>query len=43
MPKHLHLAALAEMLAECCRTLLAQPETIGAHTLFHWWPTREIA
>jgi transposase len=37
------LDTLEEVLAERCRTLLAQPETIRAHTRYHWWPTEEAA
>jgi hypothetical protein len=35
------LDALEDALAARCRTLLAQPETVRAQTLYHWWPTEE--
>ena len=36
-----HFASLAELdraLAERCLALADQPETVTAHTRFHWWP-----
>ena len=36
-----HFANLSELdaaLAERCPALCDQPETIRAHTRFHWWP-----
>jgi hypothetical protein len=36
-----HFAGLAELdvaLAERCLALCDQPETVKAHTRFHWWP-----
>jgi transposase len=36
-----HFASLGELdaaLAECCLVLADRPETIKAHTRFHWWP-----
>ena len=32
------LDELEETLAARCRVLAAQPGTLKAHTLFHWWP-----
>ena len=33
-----NLSALDAALAEHCLALCDQPETIRAHTRFHWWP-----
>lgn len=32
------LAALEQTLDAQCVTLMADPERVKAHTLFHWWP-----
>lgn len=33
------LDALEQTLDAQCVTLMADPECVKAHTLFHWWPT----
>ncbi len=33
-----NIEELEEVQAQRCRQLLAQPELIRSHTLFHWWP-----
>ena len=33
-----------EAVAERCRVLAQDPETLRRHSLFHWWPrTKELA
>jgi len=29
---------MMEVVAERCRVLAQDPETLRRHTLFHWWP-----
>jgi hypothetical protein len=36
------LDALEAVLVRRCQTLRADPDTIKAHTLFHWWPSEPI-
>ena len=31
-----------EVVAERCRVLAQDPETIRRHTLFHWWPRTKV-
>jgi transposase len=38
------LEEMMEVVAERCRVLAQDPETLRRHTLFHWWPrTRDSA
>ena len=38
------LEEMMEVVAERCRVLAQDPETIRRHTLFHWWPrTKALA
>ena len=38
------LEEMMEAVAERCRVLAQDPETLRRHTLFHWWPrTKELA
>ncbi len=32
------LEEMMEVVAERCRVLAGDPETLRRHTLFHWWP-----
>ena len=32
------LGELVEVVAERCRVLEGDPDTLRRHTLFHWWP-----
>jgi hypothetical protein len=32
------LEEMMEVVAERCRVLAQDPETLRRHTLFHWWP-----
>ena len=38
------LEEMMEVVAERCRVLAKDPETLRRHTLFHWWPrTKALA
>jgi transposase len=38
------LEEMIEVVAERCRVLAQDPETLRRHTLFHWWPrTKALA
>ena len=38
------LEEMMEVVAERCRVLAQDPETLRRHTLFHWWPrTKALA
>jgi hypothetical protein len=36
------LEEMMEVVAERCRVLAQDPETLRRHTLFHWWPRTRL-